>query len=482
MEKLESQESSDNEEMLFWTQAATELEYCENDGDYRPQRADNEISKVDESAGKNSTFELNQAWDTEADDFIDQLLITGAEGETISSSPDPLPDTSAPSKNSSISGTLPKTSNTIQSDIPSLGQTGTNNMQGTVQNTVCTVMTVDVRNSDSDRCPTPPLPLTGHSSLSKQQAHNVRSTLRKSPRRPPSWRLAQEDARSTPPLSPLTGEVTSEKALPLQEIVAPSYQTGLAEVSRGQNSHGKDNSRIPSVVHGTVSGVSNAQGSAQKPSQMFSSSFQTNNSEVTRRLTVCGRDNTRMPSVVHNDRPVSNSRFNLHGRAQNADSAVPCTSVASSPSGESSRGHISDTSRQVLGTHTVFQTQNCVRKKNSPFKKPVILNHQGINRIAAFVGDDHRTLSKPPLQPMSCNLPHSKVSLAAFRSTNSSDTTQQQVMGNFQSTPVISVNPVASGTVSSLHQCSQAEIERKRNLARLKLQAKKKSSLRDCHH
>ena len=497
MEKLESLESSDNEEMLFWTQAATELEYCENDEDDPPQRETNEMSKIDESAGKNSSFDLNQAWDTEADDFIDQLLITGAEGETISSSPDPLPDTNAPSKNINISGILPKTSNGIQPDIPTSRQTSTNSMQCTVQNTVCTMTTTDMRNtdSDSDRCPTPPLPLTGQSSLSKQQAHNVRSTLCKSPRRPPSWRLAQEDARSTPPLSPLTGEVLLGKASPLQEIVAPSCQTSLAEVSRGQTLYWKDNSRMPNVAHmcnsETVSILSNAQGSAQNPRKVspqlenFLSSYQTNNSEVARSLTVKSRDNTRMPSVVQNTRPISSNLSNLHGHAQNADSAVHSASIASSSSGQTWRGHTNVISRQDLSTHTVPQTQNCVREKDSdsPSNKAAILDHQAIKRnytTATFVGGDHRTLSKPLLQStVSCNLQHSP---AAYRSNNSLDITPRQAKGTFQATPVISVHPVARSAISSLHQCSQAEIEHKRNLARSKLQAKKKASLHNCHH
>ena len=64
MDGQESLESSDNEEMLFWTLAATELGCCDNDGDYPLQREGNEKTQSDESANKNSTFDLNQPLDT----------------------------------------------------------------------------------------------------------------------------------------------------------------------------------------------------------------------------------------------------------------------------------------------------------------------------------------------------------------------------------------------------------------------------------
>ena len=133
MDGQESLESSDNEEMLFLAQAATELGYCENDGDNPLQREENERrTQTDESANKNSTVDLNQPWDTKADDFIDQQLIIGAEGETISSSPDPLPDTNDP----------PSTSKGIQSDTPTLRQKcNTDCVQSTSETAVCTVTT-----------------------------------------------------------------------------------------------------------------------------------------------------------------------------------------------------------------------------------------------------------------------------------------------------------------------------------------------------
>ena len=65
-------------------------------------------------------------WTPEADDFIDQLLITRAEDETISLSPDPLPDTSDPSN----------TCKGIQSNLRQ--KCSTNCVQSTSQTTVCT--------------------------------------------------------------------------------------------------------------------------------------------------------------------------------------------------------------------------------------------------------------------------------------------------------------------------------------------------------
>ena len=64
MDRQESLESTDNEEMLFWTQTATELGCCDNDGDNPLQREGNEKTQTDESANKNSTIDLNQPLDT----------------------------------------------------------------------------------------------------------------------------------------------------------------------------------------------------------------------------------------------------------------------------------------------------------------------------------------------------------------------------------------------------------------------------------
>ena len=82
-------------------------------------------------------------WTPEADDFIDQLLITRAEDETVSSSPDPLPDTSDPSN----------TCKGIQSTLRQ--KCSTNCVQSTSQTTVCTT---DICSTDSDRIPPPPPP------------------------------------------------------------------------------------------------------------------------------------------------------------------------------------------------------------------------------------------------------------------------------------------------------------------------------------
>ena len=512
IEKLESLDSSDNEEMLFWTQAATELESCEAKGDDPLLRDANEKAKIDESSGTNSTFDLNQAWDTEADDFIDQLLITGAEGETISSSPDPLPDTSVPIPN--ICNALPNPSIRMQPDIPT---SSSKKVQSVSQATVCSIMTADIRTSAGDRCPTPPLPLTAaQSSLSKQRANSVRSTLRRSPRKPPSWRLTKEDARSTPPLSPLTGE---EKQSPLQLVGAFSSQTGLATVSRGQSSYGKDNLRIPSInvcssgtgsVHNTrgcalrtlripnvvnvhvysdgTGSVHSTQGCAlyvdkEKISpQPIMASHRTDSSDAATRPAVYSRGSVHIPSAVHNNtRPAASGLSNSRGHAQSADSGVSTTGISSSSSWQSSRGY---TSGQVYSTQTVPHTLDCAQGKNSPSKKSANLDHKyttGNYERTSSVGADHRPLSKPILQPtMSYNLQYSNILPAKL--TTSSNTTRQQVKGNYHPTPAINVRPVTSSTVSSVHQCSQAEIERKRNLARSKLQAKKIASLCSSHH
>ena len=461
-EKLESFDSSDNEEMLFWTQAATELEACETEGDDPLLRDANEI---DESAGKNSTLDLNQAWDTEADDFIDQLLITGAEGETISSSPDPLPDTSVPTPNTC--NALSNPSVNIQPDVPTSSSKG---VQTTSQTTVCAKMTADICTSAGDRCPTPPLPPTAsQSSLSKQRAHSVRSTLRRSPRRPPSWRLAKEDIRSTPPLSPLTGE---EKQSPFQGVGASSSQTGLAGVSRGQNSY----RRVPSIQGCAI----NKEKISPQP---MMASYQADASDAARGLAVYTRGGTHIPSTVHNTCPVASNLSNSRGHAQSADSAVSSTAISSTSSGQCSRkGYTNVISRHAHSTHTVPQTLNCAREMNLPSKSST-LNLQDITgnyRTTSSVCADHRPLSKPMLQTTtSYNLHHSKLSPAMYKSTNSLNATQQQVKGNYQPTPVICVRPVTS---SAVHQCTEAEIERKRNLARSKLQAKKIASLRNCHH
>ena len=430
IEKLESLDSSDNEEMLFWTQAATELESCEAKGDDPLLREANEKAKIDESSGTNSTFDLHQAWDTEADDFIDQLLITGAEGETISSSPDPLPDTSVPTPNTL--NALPDPSIRMQPDIPT---SSSKRVQSESQATVCSIVTADICTSAGDRCPTPPLPLTtAQSSLSKQRANSIRSTLRRSPRRPPSWRLAKEDARSTPPLSPLTGE---EKQSPLQLVGASSSLTGLATVCRGQSSYGKDNLRMPSVVNVCSSGIGsvhNTQGCAPR---------------------------------------VDKEKISPHVQPIMA-------SHRTDSSWQSSRGY---TSGQVCSTQTVPHTLICAQEKNSPLKKSANLDHKYTtgNQRTSSVGADHQPLSKPILQPtMSYNLQHSNILPAKL--TTSLNTTRQQVKGNYHPTPAINVRPVTSSAVSSVHQCSQAEIDRKRNLARSKLQAKKIASLRNSHH
>ena len=64
LDRQESLESSDKEEMLFWTPAATELGCYGNDGDNPLQQEGNEKTQTDESANKNSTFDLNQPLDT----------------------------------------------------------------------------------------------------------------------------------------------------------------------------------------------------------------------------------------------------------------------------------------------------------------------------------------------------------------------------------------------------------------------------------
>ena len=478
-EKLESLESSDNEEMLFWTQAATELEHCD-DGDDPAQRHDNE--KSGKSAEKNSTFVLNHAWDTDADDFIDQLLITGAEGETISSSPDSLPDTctSDPPKKPGTTSSLPSISFGMQSKPP-VCIVSTKSVPSTSQATVGTVATTDACTTGSDRCPTPPLPLplTRQSPLSKPQPHDVvRLALRKSPRkRPPSWRLALEDARSTPPLSPLTGEVCLDKALPLQDIGAHSSRTGLAEVSREQGLYGKDDNL-------RTSGVVNVCKNVTGPSTEMVSYHTGNQSESARRSAVYIRGNVQSTSTVHNPRPVSTAT-DSHGQSQNADSAVPSTSVASFSRSYNPATRIS---RQVLDTRAECQTHNGVGDKNLSSKESAgILLHQGNTgnyQIPASVGTDQRSLAKLPLQSTtSCDVQHSKISPSSYKSTMiSSNATQHQVRGSSLTAPVISTHPATSSATANVHQCSQAEIERKRNLARSKLQAKKKTSFRYCHH
>ena len=486
-EKLESLDSSDNEEMLFWTQAATKLESCEAKGADPLLREANEKAKVNELSGTNSTFDLNLAWDTEADDFIDQLLITGAEGETISSSPDPLPDTSVPTPNTH--NALPNPSIRMQPDIPT---SSSKKVQNVSQATVCSKMTADIRTGDGDRCPTPLLPLTAaQSSLSKQRAHSVRSTLRRSPRRPPSWRLVKEDAMSTPPLSPLTGE---EKQSPLQLVGESSSQTGLATVSRGQSSYGKDNLRTPGAVNvhvcnsGTGS-VHNTQGCAshvhkEKISphvQPIMASHRTDSSDAATRPTVYSRGSVHIPSTVHNTRPVASSLSNSRGHAQSADSGVSSTGISSTSFWQSSRGY---TSGQIYSTQMGPHTLNCALEKTSASKKSASLDHKyttGNYQRTSSVGADYRLPSKPILQPTtSYNLQYSTISPSKL--TTSSNTTRQQVKGNYHPTPVIDVHPVTSNAVSSVHQCSQAEIERKRNLARSKLQAKKIASLSNSHH
>ena len=485
MDRQESLESSDNEEMLFWTQAATELGYCDNDGDNPLQREENERTQTDESAKKNSAFDLNQPWDTEADDFIDQLLITGAEGETISSSPDPLPDTNDPSN----------TSKDIQSNIRTLRQKcSTDCVQSTSETTVCTVTTTDIHSTDGDRIPTPPLPLTRQPLCSHSQTRNIRATPRKSPRRPPSWRLAQEDARSTPPLPPLTGESVLEKIPPFQKFVSPSLKA-----SKGQTVYERDNVhhvQVPNVTRLVAGNFSNARESAHdarkispQPEITSPSYHPTCTSAAAGGLTVHHyKDNAQMHSAVSNTRPtvelVSSSLSNSCCYTQNADSARHSGCIASFSGGQSSKECTSVIYGQPLSTHMVPQTQNCTQAKLSPFKKATVLDHQGIKGTTMSANIGHRTLSKPLLQS-TCDRQHSIISPPTNRSTDCSNATQQQISGKFQLIPIINARqcrPFISEAVSKECQCSKAEIERKRALARSKLQAKKKASQRNCYH
>ena len=273
---------------------------------------------------------------------------------------------------------------------------------------------------------------------------------------------------------------------------ASSSQTGLARVCKGQGSYGKDNLRMPSVVNVCNSGtgsVNNTQGCAPHVDkekifphvQPIMTSHRSDSSDAATQPTVYSRGSAHIPSTVHTTRPVASGLSDSRGHTQSADSGVSTTGISSASSWQSSRGYISG---QVYSTHMVPHTLNCAREKNSPSKKSADLDHKyttGNYQMTSSVGTDYRPLSKPILQSTtSCTLQNSKISPAKL--TTSSNTTRQQVKGNYHPTPVISVRPVTSNAVSSVHQCSQAEIERKRNLARSKLQAKKIASLRNSHH
>ena len=437
-DKGDSLESSDNEEMLFWTQAATELNYGEDHGDNPLQREGNEKAETAMSGSRNATFDPCQPWDTEADDFIDQLLITGAEGETISSSPDPLPDTSEPSKNENTSATLPNVSD-LTMGIPTSSDNG---VQTRAQTTVCNNLnSTDLRGRDNDRCPTPPLPLTERPLHSHQPTNIIKSVLRSSPRRPPPWRLAQEDARSTPPISPLISESPMEKILPLQEVSTPWYQSGSLEMSRGRNVCGKD---TPTVVH------------------------------------------------VHNTTPVTSSVSNLQKCAQNAELAHHSSCVTKTTDGQSSKGYSQVASgvnsKPILCTSTVPKIQHCIQEKISSTNKTDIqchvLDQQGMKRnihLASSVSAGrYRAVSKPIARTDQ----QSRIS-PSFR-TDSSDITHQMKVTAVTDSDAHRCRPVVTSesAVCKPHQirCTQAEIERKRELARLKLQAKKKASLCTTYH
>ena len=426
-DKGDSLESSDNEEMLFWTQAATELNYDEDCGDNPLQREENEKAKTAMSGSRNATFDPCQPWDTEADDFIDQLLITGAEVETISSSPDPLPDTSEPSKNENTSG-IPTSSD--------------DDVQSRAQTTVCNNLTsTDLRGCDNDRCPTPPLPLTGRPLHSHQPTNIIKSVLRSSPRRPPPWRLAQEDARSTPPVSPLISESPMEKISPLQEVSTPWYQSGSLETSRGRNVCGKD---TPTVVH------------------------------------------------VHDTTPVTSSVSNLQKCAQNAELAHHSSCVTKTTDRQSSKRYSQVASgvnsKPILCTSTVPKIQHCVQEKISSTNKTDtqchVLDQQGMKRnihLASSVSAGcYRAVSKPIARTDQ----QSRIS-PSFR-TDSSDVTHQMKVTAVTDSDAHRCRPVVTSesAVCKPHQirCTQAEIERKRELARLKLQAKKKASLCTTYH
>ena len=138
---------SSDDEVQFWTQAVTQLDYI---GNYRgsPQ-------------SEGDTGDMCHPWgaNSEADNFIDQLLMTGAEED------DPL-------------------------DIHTLAEHDCHSIS-TAQDT----------NADccyDDNTSTPPLP---HHSQHFAPA-SKRSYHCKSPRRPLASQLALEDARSTPSISP----------------------------------------------------------------------------------------------------------------------------------------------------------------------------------------------------------------------------------------------------------------------------------------
>ena len=136
----DSLESSDAEDMQFWTQAATELDDDDDDDDRF--RGSFQEGKKTNPVNASMTSDLRQPWvaSTDADDFIDQLLMTGTEGETISSSPN-LPDISPPAEEVHLKS-LKSCLNTRQTDSH-----------------VCSNKPMDSSCHDNDRCPTPPLPL-----------------------------------------------------------------------------------------------------------------------------------------------------------------------------------------------------------------------------------------------------------------------------------------------------------------------------------
>ena len=151
-----------------------------------------------------------------------QLLTTGTEGETISSSPN-LPGISPPAEEVHL-----KFSNSCLNTHHDLTDSD-------VQ--VYSNKAMDSSYHDNDRCPTPPLPLPRPTSVTERvhhhRCHTLNTTYHKSPRRPPAWRLAQEDARSTPPISPFSSDLARVVDSFPQETLSPADQTG-ASTSNGQ--------------------------------------------------------------------------------------------------------------------------------------------------------------------------------------------------------------------------------------------------------
>ena len=167
-------ESSDDEEALFWTQAATELDYGAND---RGTPQDHSRAKVEE-------FDSCEPWisNSDAEEFIDQLLM--------------IENCKERGKPSNLSVCCAKvTSSKISSErVNSIGS-----------NVAVRVCRSEVGYHDNnDRCPTPPLPLAQQPMPShRSQCHKPHSQVHNFHKRPTTFQLTEEDTRLTPPISPL---------------------------------------------------------------------------------------------------------------------------------------------------------------------------------------------------------------------------------------------------------------------------------------